>query len=536
MSALNRRASHRTTILRIKQYVEAEDAATKDASELREWLNTITKSFDKFEMEHLNVLDNVGEEDEDGLKTQEVALQEMCDVCFATKAKLNKFIEVALDKEIEKDLSLHSTGRFAHLRPNSNGLPNEQIDPNRNENVAERNVANTSSSAESAVNEQLNNSNAMTAITRAVRSNTKLEVMKFSGEQSSWAEWKSTFETYVHNDPIISDTEKFYYLKRSLQGVAANILKGWLTTGENYQAAYRSVVEVFENKYRMVMAHLNELFKLPHFTHENFGGLRMMIDTTKSVIRQLEIAGSPVKHWDQVIVFVLISRMSPRTLEFWENSKDLTEMPKLNELFEFLERRARSQVNFELSSIHSNEQQKGNDKQSGTQDQQQNKQKHNKNQKRWPNQSSKPAVEKSHMEQRTISCYNCQLPHPMFRCAKLLDLPVQSRINRVRELKLCLNCFSPNHRADSMSCKSNKCDRCQKAHNSLLCLTHSRATSNALVAYHEPNLTQSVQSYYGATPGAVMVNAYRPQMDSISAASSTNVQPMSVNSAQAPNF
>lgn len=247
-----------------------------------------------------------------------------------------------------------------------------------------------------------------------------LELATFSGEQSEWAEWKSTFESLVNNEQQYTSTEKFHYLKKSLSGMAANLLKGWLSTGENYDSAYKAVVEVFKNKYRMFIAFLSELFNIPHQTSETFGGLRQMIDTTNSVIRQLRVVGSPVDSWDQIMVHILITRMSPRTLSFWENSNDLTEMPLLKKVMGFLERRARSQVNYgHLSTQNPQMQEKT----------------------KPPYANTKPKPRAAHFvktntktyngaesfEQRGITCFICKGPHPLIRCEVLLALTIDAR-------------------------------------------------------------------------------------------------------------
>lgn len=174
-----------------------------------------------------------------------------------------------------------------------------------------------------------------------------------------------------------------------------------------------------------------------------------MIDTAKCVIRQLEVAGSPVDKWDHVIVFVLISRMPTRTLTYWENSNDLIEMPTLQNVLDFLERRARSQVNFaqSMSQSSSSNQSSLNESRTTASSSFKSKQKLN----AYAKSNDRQSLVNNSNEQRGVSCFNCQLPHPMFRCAKLLALPTEGRWARVKELRLCENCFSPNHRAGSMS-------------------------------------------------------------------------------------
>lgn len=52
-------------------------------------------------------------------------------------------------------------------------------------------------------------------------------------------------------------------------------------------------------------------------------------------------------------------------------------------------------------------------------------------------------------------------------CTKFKEMPVGKRVTLVREARLCFNCLSSFHMADS--CKSKlSCLRCKRKHNTLL--------------------------------------------------------------------
>lgn len=172
-----------------------------------------------------------------------------------------------------------------------------------------------------------------------------IKVNSFDGDYSKWNEWRALYDSLIHHQPRLSDTEKFHYLKKSLTGAAEQVLSGWHTIGENYGAAYQALGQVYDNSYRIIMAHLNSLQKLPKATLETQEGLIGMIDTTNRVIRQLRVAGSPVDHWDHFMVYTLVSRMPPRTLTIWETTQDLDQMPTLEAVLKFLERRACGIIN-----------------------------------------------------------------------------------------------------------------------------------------------------------------------------------------------
>jgi hypothetical protein len=57
-----------------------------------------------------------------------------------------------------------------------------------------------------------------------------------------------------------------------------------------------------------------------------------------------------------------------------------------------------------------------------------------------------------------------------------LKLAIPERLNKVKELKLCTNCFALNHRVSD--CKGRVCKYCQKKHNSLLHLNKPEIVAN----------------------------------------------------------
>lgn len=281
-----------------------------------------------------------------------------------------------------------------------------------------------------------------------------IKVHAFDGDYAKWNEWRALYDSLIHNQQRLSDTEKFHYLKRSLSGSAEQVLSGWHTTGENYRAAYDALVHVYDNSYRIVMAHLDALHKLTRAANETQASLRVMIDTTNRVIRQLRVAGSPVDHWDHFMVYTLVSRMAPRTLTNWETTQDLETMPTLETVLRFLERRARGIIN--LSANHTGpERPRANE-------QRPNEQRSN---------EQRPQFERRGEQASTsIQCYKCNGPHPIFKCDQVIKKTLKEKEQIIGGLKLCKNCLRKDHEAGSPQCRAGKCKNCAKGfHNSILC-------------------------------------------------------------------
>lgn len=268
---------------------------------------------------------------------------------------------------------------------------------------------------------------------------------------------------------------------RSVQGCAAQIVCGWQAIGENYAEAYNSLLAVFDNEYRITMAHLEELQNMPRAEFESHDNLRAMVDGTNRVLRQLRVAGSPVQHWDQIVVHALISRMPPRTLNAWETSQDLMNMPPLDDVLKFLERRARGIVNLNTNCKPKVEKPKSNDQFK------QNKQKLNQNENN--SKSQKNSNDSKSSGKGNPVCHHCKGSHPLYKCSSFLQLNTQKRQVRVHKLNLCENCFSPHHPTGSDKCRFGVCRKCNlnEFHNSILC-------PNAQIAVNATSVEQSMAS------------------------------------------
>lgn len=290
----------------------------------------------------------------------------------------------------------------------------------------------------------------------------RISIAQFTGDYAQWSEWKAMYDSLVHNVPTLSDTQKFHYLKHSVGGSAEQVLRGWQILGQNYQAAYDSLVRIYENKYRIIIAHLEELTNMPKLQIETHEGLRTLVDTTNRVLRQLAspAIAAPTEHWDYFVVHLLLVRCPPRTLNAWETYHRQMQMPTLAELTDFLNQRAMSLLTIGPANGNSN----------GTQRSKSDTNQNN-NKPKQSNQKSEKAPNQNGGQQNSLQCHHCKQPHPMYRCLAFLQLSVSDRKKRVRELNLCDNCFMPGHKAGTKQCRFSTCKRCNRNqfHNSLLC-------------------------------------------------------------------
>ena len=93
----------------------------------------------------------------------------------------------------------------------------------------------------------------------------------------------------MHQNPRLSEVEKFNYLKSLLQGQPANSISDFSFTGENYKEAIRLLTDRYGNKQVLISAQMEGLLKLPAATSINeTKKLRDICDQLESHVRSLQ--------------------------------------------------------------------------------------------------------------------------------------------------------------------------------------------------------------------------------------------------------
>lgn len=515
---LNRRETHRQLILRAARVVKRDEFLHLDLTQLKTRLTVLSDTYDRFMQEHSSVVENIA--DVAGMNEQNTLAVDVQEAYMGTASaferRINEFQErenptndyAAQTQAMRNNRELQQQLLFRAQEAVNSAAFEEQTDQQLKTRRALLKVTYDEFSrdhrklAEGAGNEEEVRENTNTAIQmqelyvmvlakiedrilelgreqRPIEQEERqaahqlprladfrlesLKVNSFDGDYSKWNEWRALYDSLIHHQTRLSDTEKFHYLRRSLAGAAEQVLSGWHTLGENYGAAYQALEQVYDNSYRITMAHLDSIQKLPKATLETQEGLRGMIDTTNRVIRQLRVAGSPVEHWDHFMVYTLVSRMPPRTLTNWETTQDLDDMPTLEAVLKFLERRARGIIN--LSANQTSTQSKP---------------------KEWLTNESRPRNNnRAEATSSGLKCFKCSGAHPIYRCEEVLKKTVNEREKIIRNLKLCKNCFRKDHEAGSPQCRAEKCRVCRKEfHNSILC-PNSKSNVVATVSTQE---------------------------------------------------
>lgn len=295
----------------------------------------------------------------------------------------------------------------------------------------------------------------------------------FDGNFVNWHSFRDRFTAAVHDNPAIKPVFKLNHLMNSVKGKAAQVVGTRQPTEENYKLTWDRLKEVYDDAYMIIQAHLEELFSIPALVHASYDGLRKLIDTTLETTRQLQALELPVEHWDQILVYMMVKRLDKATARDWEMQRG-TELPKLTELCNFLEKTARSVARSQPEAANPG----ANVKRSRNGD----KLKSSHSRDNTPNSAGGGGASANRNGNQSSACRVCRADHALWKCPEFMALSLQGRKDLIEKWKMCANCLRAYHPAKD--CKHGICLRCpgkDKKHNSILCPTREANVRTALV-------------------------------------------------------
>lgn len=261
-----------------------------------------------------------------------------------------------------------------------------------------------------------------------------IDVPHFDGCYQHWLEFRDTYISLVHENDTLDSINKYHYLRASLHGSAALVIKSLDFKADNYSSAWTLLCERYDNKRLLVNNHVQTLFNVDVIQKECSKSLRHIVDVTNKNLRALATLDQPVEHWDTLVIHMMASKLDSITSRGWEEHRNtLSDPPTLKiftkfisnkaDLLETLEdaRRIKSKnEHFKLKAL-----------------------------------TQLTTINKN----KTVACPLCNQEHFLYACESFRSLSIETRIRKAKELRVCLNCLRPGH-TDSQ-CKLSHCKYCK---------------------------------------------------------------------------
>lgn len=284
-----------------------------------------------------------------------------------------------------------------------------------------------------------------------------IQIPTYDGSYEKWLEYHDIFDSLIHKNADINDMEKFHYLKASLSGDAAKVISSLELSATNYSIAWQLICERYSNKKLLIHNHIRAIFCVQSVTRESSKQIRHLIDTVNSHIRALKALEQPTEQWDAILIYLICTKLDITTARKWESKKGKDEMPRFDELLEFLKERADLFEKIEVNEIKNPKQQNAKDVRSPF------KQNSNNNATR---------IHKTLVASSKSVCIWCKGAHRIYYCQDFQKMPVKSRIEQVHKLQLCINCLNVGHHVET--CRFGPCKNCNIKHHTLLHLDENK--------------------------------------------------------------
>ena len=257
---------------------------------------------------------------------------------------------------------------------------------------------------------------------------------KFSGKYSEWLSFKDKFTALIADDPDLEGVDRLHYLSSCLSGEASSCIKNVPITNENYDRAWSRLKKHYDNKRVLISSALDALFTLPSLTTESAQGLRQIRDGVTEAVESLESLERPVKHWDDLLVYMIVRHLDSRTLRDRETSlADSTDPIAYKTLETFFNSRIKALERVEesksISSVNTTSAKKQNT---------------NFNSSKQVKPQSKVYSHAVTNAPTSSSYSSCNQTHYIAHCEAFRNLDVAKRSSFISNNNLCFNCLGPH--------------------------------------------------------------------------------------------
>lgn len=94
-------------------------------------------------------------------------------------------------------------------------------------------------------------------------------VNRMVNRNEDWYAFFDIFNSLIHSNRELNDTQKFYYLRSSLREDAVEIVSSLEISGATYVDTWARLKERYDTKRLIVQNHIRAIFDLPIVKNEN---------------------------------------------------------------------------------------------------------------------------------------------------------------------------------------------------------------------------------------------------------------------------
>ncbi|UYV71685.1 hypothetical protein LAZ67_9000041 [Cordylochernes scorpioides] len=266
----------------------------------------------------------------------------------------------------------------------------------------------------------------------------KINLPIFNGDSANWLSFREIFNSTINSNQTLTEIQKFQYLNASVKGPAEKLIRGFPISDKNYQQAWDTLCNRFNNRRELAFSQINKIFSIRPLKSISAGSLYEILDVCNEGIRNLSVLGLEKNTLtDLILINFFEKRIGEALRKEWELTLQNEEYPTFENFVNFLEKHARSLQGMRIPLF---QEQKT---------------------------SSKNMMAHGLYVNKGQNCILCHQIHKLNDCQRFINLPLPKKWELVKKHKLCQNCLRANHEI-SKCLITSRCKNCKQNHHTLL--------------------------------------------------------------------
>lgn len=290
----------------------------------------------------------------------------------------------------------------------------------------------------------------------------KVDIPKFNGNLKQFRSFFDMYNSLVHENQTISKIEKFNYLCSFLEGPPLSLVQCTQMTADNYEIAYKALIDRYDNKRLIAFTHLQAIDNAPVITNSKNGKtLRSLVDIFTENLAALNNMGFSTENWDFLLFYIFSKHLDQDTITRYELEEKIgsSSIPTFESLKNFVLKQCNALEAIEFSSNQSVNRTFRLENSAKVKARSQN----------------SPRTQTFFGNTGNLACPFCKSgDHLIYKCPDFNAKTALERLNIVKNNNWCTNCLSSVH--NIRTCHSTSvCRTCNRKHHSLLHINNNRS-------------------------------------------------------------
>ena len=164
----------------------------------------------------------------------------------------------------------------------------------------------------------------------------KIDFPNFSDKFSDWENFRDFFRAVIHRCEDLSPIMKSHYLRTHLTSESFEKIKSLAISSDNYDRAWTTLIEYYENQRRIVGSHIAEIFSVKSMKSDTSSEIKRIAREIFNPIASLNSLNRAASLGSDLIVHFTLNRLDLNTRREWETQRgDSVDPPTMKQLQAF---------------------------------------------------------------------------------------------------------------------------------------------------------------------------------------------------------